>query len=288
MAKATTAKDKMIVFRDLLDQKYAVIQSVMHQSLQPHMLTRLALMAMGQQPDLLLCTPTSVLQSVMTAAELGLRPGGARAQIHFVKYKVQGVATCQPIIDYRGFAHIVRRANPGTDVRARVVYEGDDFELEDGSQQFCRHVPWPFSQRAKDGKDRGEIVASYCATENREWPRTRFDVMPVADILRRREVSKAYQYDQQGSIWVKWFDMMCRKTATKFHCNMQPDQGGEVTRAMEIDDAVEGGNLSEVAGYDLGSGVKDAALPAAQEGGSGKASDDLAKSLMGGAEKEKS
>jgi recombination protein RecT len=58
--------------RDLLEKSKSKFQDVIPKHLSADRLVRVAIVACSRTPKLLLCTPVSVLNSVMQAAQLGL------------------------------------------------------------------------------------------------------------------------------------------------------------------------------------------------------------------------
>ena len=116
---------------------------------------RVVLQALAKNPDLLACTPDSVVTSVFEAAAMGLEPTGAAGGAHLVPFNVN-VGTqqnprwekrAQLIPDFRGVvAMVTRPAKDGTpsdvlSVEARVVKEGDEFRYSLGTDAELVHVP---------------------------------------------------------------------------------------------------------------------------------------------------
>jgi recombination protein RecT len=116
---------------------------------------RVVLQAMAKNPDLLACTPDSVVTSVFEAAAMGLEPTGAAGGAHLVPFNVNvGTADnprwekrAQLIPDFRGVvAMVTRPAKDGTpsevvSVEARTVKEGDEFRYTLGIDAELVHVP---------------------------------------------------------------------------------------------------------------------------------------------------
>lgn len=104
-------------------------------------LTRLALTAMRRTPDLQLCTPVSLIASVMQCAQLGLEPDAMLGHIYLVPFKNHGRHECQPVIGYKGMIELALRSGKVQTVEAYPVYEGDHFEYELGINRRLEHIP---------------------------------------------------------------------------------------------------------------------------------------------------
>jgi recombination protein RecT len=110
---------------------------------------RVVIQALIKNPELLECTPESVVLSVFEAAAQGLEPTGAAGGAHLVPYNVKVQKNpdryekrAQLIPDYRGVIRLVTK--PPSEVlslEARVVKEGDEFRYQLGTEAFVEHVP---------------------------------------------------------------------------------------------------------------------------------------------------
>ena len=78
---------------------------------------RVAVNCVAKTPALQKCSPTSLLRSVMFAAEVGLEPGGALGHMYLVPFGND----VTPIIGYRGLLELARRTGQVREVRAVVV-----------------------------------------------------------------------------------------------------------------------------------------------------------------------
>lgn len=102
-----------------------------------------------RNPAWLECEPPSVLRCAMWCAHLDLYPGGYLPDVYLIprNQKVRGehgdtwvkVLTAQP--SWRGLKKLVERSGC-KNVRVRAVYEGDLFEVWDGTEgAHLKHVP---------------------------------------------------------------------------------------------------------------------------------------------------
>jgi recombination protein RecT len=111
---------------------------------------RVVIQALIKNPELLECTPDSVVLAVFEAAAQGLEPTGGAGGAHLVPYNVNVGSKQQPryekraqlIPDYRGVIRLVTK--PPSEVlslEARVVKEGDEFSYQLGTESFVHHIP---------------------------------------------------------------------------------------------------------------------------------------------------
>jgi len=231
------AKDKMVQFREWLSGFTGHMDKFRDRYLDTDSLFKLTEMTIIRQPLILQCMQSpegkmSVLNCIMSAKELQLRPGGARAQIHFVPFKKDLVWILTPIIDYRGHIAIIKRTNPGVNFSGEPVHEVDEFDFEDGSNPFIRHI------RSRDPKrDESPLIAAYSVCHPADPKAFKPQkVMLAHEILKRMAVSRGASSDY--SPWKRWPEMMWVKTAHKGLTNII-EGSEEISRALEIDDKGE-------------------------------------------------
>lgn len=106
-----------------------------------------AAIAVSRNPSLLKCTQASFLESMVRAAELGLRFAGAGGEAYLVPYR----SCCTLIIGYRGLCILARRTGMIMRIEARVVHEKDVFEVGYGTGQTLVHRPRCAVRRFCDG-----------------------------------------------------------------------------------------------------------------------------------------
>jgi recombination protein RecT len=98
---------------------------------------RVARTAFLLKPEIQRCTPQSILGAVMRACELNLEPGGALQHAYLVPYGSE----CQFQLGYRGMLVLARRSGQFKAIDARVVHEGDRFEVYYDPEPNLRHEP---------------------------------------------------------------------------------------------------------------------------------------------------
>ena len=217
--------------RDLLAKARPSMEMVLPKHVNAERLIKVALVAVSKTPKLLECTKTSIVQSVMKAAELGLDCGGALGSAYLVPYKKnskdargnwQSEMVCQLIVGYRGLIDLARRSGALSSIEARVVRERDRFELAFGLEPKLIHEPF------LDG-EAGGVRLVYCVARLTDGG-THVEVMTRDQVERIRERSKA----SKDGPWVTDWEEMARKTVVRRTCKYLP-LSAEIVRAMQED-----------------------------------------------------
>lgn len=196
--------------------------------LTPDRFTRLMLTQLRTVKNLANCTETSLLGSMMTAAQLGLEIG-VQGQCWILPFKnKQGDFDAQLLIGYRGLVTLGWRSNMVASIAARAVYDGDDFSYDFG-RDLIQHIP-------KDNKDPDKITHFWASvgttTGGRVW-----------DVMTKKEVDLVRARSRAGSSgpWVTDYPEMGKKTVLRRVMKFAPCST-EMMHAMEIDDATTLGN----------------------------------------------
>lgn len=204
----------------LRDRKDSIAQLV-PKHLTPERLMRVAVNCVAKTPGLQACTPTSLLQSVLVAAELGLEPGGALGHLYLVPFKT----TCTPIIGYRGLIELARRSGEISSVRAVVVRERDKFRMTEGIEQTIDHEPY------LDG-DAGALRYVYCVIRLKDGG-VHVEVMSKSQVDSIRARSRS----SSNGPWVTDYDEMAKKTVTRRGLKWAPLSSERFEKALEHDNA---------------------------------------------------
>lgn len=212
-AIATTPKDDRNTLMQLLESRKSAMQAVLPKHLTPDRLIKIAGLAVSRSELLQKCTPLSVLQSVMTAAQLGLDVGGSLGSAYLVPFKRNkkddrgqwhSHYECQLIIGYRGLIDLARRSGQIANIEARVVYQNDVFDVEyDADGVRMKHKP------VLDA-DPGELRLVYAIATLKDGGR-QFELMTRTQVEAIRAKSQA----KDNGPWVTDFDEMARKTVVK-------------------------------------------------------------------------
>jgi len=206
------------------------LQTALARHMDPDRFVRVALTTALRQPKLAECSTESIIQSLLSCAQMGVEPDGRHAHlIPFWNGKAQRLDV-QLILDYKGMVKLVRQSGDVSYIHCDVVYENDTFDYILGSGAFLKHKPF------MDG-DRGNPVAAYSFVKLKDGGED-FDVMSVSDVNDVRDGSQNYQNAQKKGFSTPWhtnWAEMAKKTAFRRHSKWLP-LSYEVAEALSKDD----------------------------------------------------
>lgn len=186
-----------------------------------------AMMATVKNPDLLNCTPESVMLSLRQVAQTGLIIGHTAHLVPF-KTKVktpqgdQWQSVCTFIPDYRGLIELAVSTHKVVSIRTRCVYEGEAFNYEETiGGPVLKHIP-----RTKGIG--GNIIGAYAIADLR-FGHFKVEFMNVDEIEAIRSKSKSWK---DGPL-PDWYG---RKTVVRKLCKTLPSNA-KMQRALANDDA---------------------------------------------------
>lgn len=196
--------------------------------IKPDTLIRLALYEFSQNEWLRKCTPESIYASLISAAQLGLEPGGIRGQCYLVPYK----GTCTLIPGWRGLVLLALRSKAVKSVFSHIVYEQDEFTIELGSDPRVVHRPFLHG-------DRGNVIGAYAVAilasgaTDVEW-------MSVEELQTIREHANASRGGKDSPAYRDHAEEMGRKAPLRRLAKRLP-LGDDFYAAAAADEAVEAG-----------------------------------------------
>lgn len=179
----------------VIERHFAPLVPMFDQLLAPYKgltaqrIIRSCLISCERNPKLLGCTPMSVVSAGTTGAVLGLEADGVSGQGFIIPFKVKGTAVAQWVTGYKGYNTIGARA--GLAIDGEVVYEGDQFDYEQGTSAFVRHV-------RKLGRDpHARLIGAWAAAMAQGRPPV-VVIMDVAEINAIRDRSPSYKFDNSS------------------------------------------------------------------------------------------
>lgn len=198
-------------------------------------LINLALLAATKAPELLECSPASIVQSVRQAAALGLEVGGPLGEAYIVKYGQQA----QLIPGYRGYVTLALRTGKVLHIESRIVYKDDHFEVVYGLNPNVIHVPNLEGSRSDE-----DIVAVYMVATLSNGVK-QFEVMTRAEVEKVRHVSKS----KDRGPWKDWYPEQVKKTVIRRGSKLLP-LSSEFSEAVELENRAEVGQIGSVTRFD--------------------------------------
>ena len=219
-SSALAKKDQFNTLRTLLIKSKDQFALAVPRHVSADKLLRVALTAIQKTPKLLECTPKSVVGAVMEAAQLGLMPDGVLGHAYLVPFKNQ----CQLIPGYKGLIDLARRSGHVESIRARCVYEGDEFDYQYGLAEYVNHKPCD---------DPGELTHVYAVARLKGGEEC-IEVMSKAAVDAIRKRSKA---SNQGP-WVTDYAEMARKSVVRKLVKYLPIST-DLQKAVALDERAE-------------------------------------------------
>lgn len=264
----TGVHDKIRAIHELIDLYEPELVRSLPAGVSGRQLIALAKQHLREKPDLLECTPDSLMSSLSRGMLGGFEFGGPRADAYIVPFSVKlklpggkevwrKVATCME--SWRGLVRLVR--NTGDMIREPrifAVYEGEPFDVRTVDYQtVIDHQP-DAQNAGRVTDDDSKIVAFYAAFFLRSGTVAHW--MPRAEIDAIRDKhsqghATAVKYNNQ-SIWDKHPKEMAMKTVIRqmISRGMLPvshDQLRQSERAERIEAAAESGAVMDAVSWSV-------------------------------------
>lgn len=230
-------KSAQDVFKAQLERSWPRIAAVAPKAMNKERMFQLALSAYNQTPELAKCSTASVLGCLMKCTALGMEPsavdGLGRAYILPFYNKKTGGTEATFILGYKGMIDLARRSGQLTDISARVVHEGDDFEYEYGLDEKLRHIP---STEPIEGR---QLTHVYMVAHFKDGGHY-IDVMTHDEVEAVRKRSKAANFGP----WKTDYEAMAMKSVIRRAFKFMP-VSVEAAGAVNADETVQTVNEGE-------------------------------------------
>jgi recombination protein RecT len=190
-------------------------------------MARIALNEFRKNKNFGKCDKLSFLASIMKCCELGLEPGAAQ-EIHLIPFGLE----CNVIIGYRGLLKLVRQSGCVNAIYARCVYENDQVEIIQGTDEKITHIPANFV-----GKEQGRFIGVYAVAKFNDGS-LQFEIMSASDIEKIKQKSSAYK--RGSSPWHTDPEEMSKKTVLRRLCKYLP-VSTKIQEAISLDEAADRG-----------------------------------------------
>lgn len=240
--QAMTTKDKVMSLVAFLQSKKESIDNVAQRAVKGDDLIKLLQVACSRNSKLADCTGLSLLSALICCAEFGLRLGPA-GHFYIIPFwnGILKKNEAVPVVGYRGMIELVTRDNDVAGVEARLVREGDKFDLQYGTDARITHRP--------SMKNRGGIVGAYCVTTMPNGHK-QFEFMSLEELLKIK--ARSPMGKKNKGPWKLTangddndFGEMCRKSVTRRGLKYVPigiDAANLLARADEMD----GGDIQSI------------------------------------------
>lgn len=245
MAELMKPDQKMTNLRKFFEDNKGKIASIIPKHFSLDRQGQLLFTAVYRNPDLLDCTPASLVGALIQGGTFGLEPVGPGG--YWLVPFWQGARDGRParrnvtmIIDYRGLMGMARRTKDVRTVDWRPVRAGDKFSYEYGSTAFLKHVPAeePIHAMSADGKTKTErSITHFYAYGMLASGALVFEVMRREDVEWHRD---RYSKAAKAGPWVSNFDEMGAKTCVRKLADKLPFDPF-LSQAVVIDNKTEQG-----------------------------------------------
>jgi recombination protein RecT len=222
--------------KDLIEARSGEIARVLPSVLPPDQFTRLALNALINTKHLAECTMPSFYSSLMTCAQLGLKPNvnGEGYLLPYYNNKTKRY-DCQFIAGYKGLMMLARRSGEIASIDAQTVYENDVFDLSYGFEPTLIHKPLLTG-------DRGAVKGFYACVILKDGGKNAY-YMSVDDA---KKYGQKYSKTFNNGPWQSDFEQMSKKSCIRQILKWCPSNT-DIDRAII---AEEDTNYGDVTFYD--------------------------------------
>jgi recombination protein RecT len=186
----------------------------------PDQMARAVITQLRKTPKLMTCTTESVLGAVMTCAQLGMMPGPG-GEVWLIPRK--GKAEFQ--LGYQGMVTLFWRHPAASGLTTATVYEGDDFEHEEGLEPKLRHKP---SAQANPGNPIAYYAIARTVSGGVVWK-----VLYPWQVEKHRRRSSS----PDSPAWVQDYSSMAEKTCIRVLYKVLP-KNADTQRALANDGTV--------------------------------------------------
>ncbi|MEG0772866.1 recombinase RecT [Clostridium sp.] len=181
-----------------LQHQFKAIQSLVPKHVTPERLCRIGLNAASRNPQLLSCTPETIVGAIVNCATLGLEPNllGHAYIVPFWNNK-SGKMEAQFQVGYKGALDLIRRTGAVSTISAHEVYEGDKFEYSYGLEEKLIHIP--------SGEDDEAKITHFYGCYKLKDGGTGFVVMTRSQMEKHRDKFTKSK-NKQGEVFGPWKD----------------------------------------------------------------------------------
>lgn len=241
--RALTVKDKFQETMAMVQRASGVFSATLPPELSPERFIQIIHNSLARNPRLLECTPYSIVDCAKSSAELGLELNSPLGHAYMVPFFQRGKKVAVFVPGYKGLVKLMLESPRVVAVRAKVVYDGEKFEYEEGLKPILRH--WPQEGGVarytyeKDGSlVLGGVVASYAVIHHvggLEVP----CVMFRGELEKLARAAKTKARDNwTNAVWNTNPDEMLRKSPVRRAAKLE-DLSAKLARAVSHDEEAD-------------------------------------------------
>jgi recombination protein RecT len=245
MASNLPAARQAASLRALLEKAKDQIAMALPRHMTAERMIRVVMTAVQRTPQLMECSPLSILGASIQASQLGLEPDGLLGRAYLVprrNRKTKQLEACfQP--GYLGLIELAQRSGKVSYVAAELVWTGDEFAVTFGLDRSVRHVPalddparLAWDERTKDFLG---LRGAYAVVRLRDGSAD-FEYLPKSRLSAIREFSASAGSELSPYNTCLGLEDMYRKAPIRRllkRCPLSP----EVFRAAQLDELVTAG-----------------------------------------------
>ena len=231
---ATKQANPITSLKDLIEARKGEIARVLPSVLPADQFTRLTLNALINTKHLAECDMASFYSSIMTCAQLGLKPNvnGEGYLLPYFNGKTKRY-NCQFIAGYKGLMILARRSGEIASIDAQTVYENDTFELSYGFEPCLIHKPLLTG-------DRGAVKGFYAAVLLKDGGKNAY-YMSVDDA---KKYGAKYSKTFSNGPWQTDFEAMAKKSCLRQVLKYCPTST-DVQQAIDAEDGYEDNSYAD-------------------------------------------
>lgn len=242
--KITVAQRRMKTLKEYLGDHTGAIQKMLPKHLTAERLTKITTSAASRTPDLLECTPASILVALIDCGTLGLEPNTPMGLAYLIPFRNNdkgGRFECQLIVGYKGYIQLAHWSGEVGAVWAHEVCEKDFCKVKLGSAKIIEHELPMIGERGK------EIGFYACVKYLHGTVDFAYLSKLEVDQVRAKAPGK------NSKAWVESYNEMAKKTAVRRLMKLVPMSPEKpLARALAVEDAHETGTRSSGELNDLG------------------------------------
>jgi len=233
VTKQLTPYERKETLRGFLEKNKNAITAGLPKFMTPERLIGQLFTTINAKPELLDATPRSLISALLFCGSVGLEPS-ILGHVYLVPFrnKSKGTIEVQTLIGYKGLAMLARRSDMIENIEAGVVYDGDSFDFQLGSDPFVHYKPNP------DRTDFGnpdDILWAWCSYKVKGSKTPQVTVLSKNKIIWHRE---RYSKAKSSGPWVDNFEAMAMKTAIRINMKLAPLQS-DLHSVIAMDEMAE-------------------------------------------------